>query len=85
MVVVQTPIMLTRITGVFHREIEVALKRQSEMGELNGRAALPLAGEAGGLRMLSALSSTHVLTLKLSPRRGEARRVIQEDGSGAPR
>jgi len=63
-VVVQTPTMLSRITGVFHREIEVALKRQSEMGELRGqrlRFVLPV--KLGACETLSALSSTHVLTL----------------------
>ncbi len=64
-VVVQTPTLLSRITGVFHREIEVALKRQSEMGELHGqrlRFVLPV--KLGACETLSALSSAHVLTLR---------------------
>ena len=64
-VVVQTPNMLSRVTGVFHREIDVALRRQGEMGELDGeklRFLLPV--KLGGCPTLSALSSTHVLTLK---------------------
>jgi hypothetical protein len=64
-VVVQTPNMLTRVTGVFHREIDVALKRQGEMGELDGerlRFLLPV--RLGDCPTLSTLTATHVLSLK---------------------
>jgi hypothetical protein len=36
-VVVQTEQMALRINGVFHSEIEVALRKQSEMGEFEGQ------------------------------------------------
>ena len=63
-VVVQTEQMALRINGVFHREIEVALRKQSEMGELEGqrlRFLLPV--RLGDCPTLSSLASLHVLTL----------------------
>lgn len=63
-VVVQTAQMACRINGVFHREIEVALRKQSEMGEFEGqrlRFLLPV--KIGNCPTLSSLASLHVLTL----------------------
>jgi hypothetical protein len=63
-VVVQTAQMAHRINGVFNREIEVALEKQSEMGEFEGqrlRFLLPV--RIGSCPTLSSLASLHVLGL----------------------
>ena len=61
-VVVQTPTMTTRITGVFHREIEAALVKQTEMGEFDGlklRFLIPV--KIGASTLLSSLKDFHVI------------------------
>jgi nucleotide-binding universal stress UspA family protein len=61
-IVVQTPAMTTAIRGVFHREIEAALQRQAEMGEVEGqklRFLVPVKIGAGAT--LSSLRSLHAI------------------------
>lgn len=61
-VVVQTPTMTTRITGVFRREIEAALVKQTEMGEFDGlklRFLIPV--KIGASTLLSSLKDFHVI------------------------
>lgn len=61
-VVVQTPAMVGRVEGVFHREIEAALLRQSGMGEADGqkfRFLIPV--KIGEIPLLSSLSRSHVI------------------------
>lgn len=63
-IVVQSEHMMNRVVGVFHREIEVALQKQAEMGEFDGnrlRFLLPV--KIGNCPTLASLSSLHVLTL----------------------
>ena len=62
-IAVQTPAMVNRIEGVFHREIATAL-RQDEMGELDGvglRFLIPIRIATKGI--LSALRDWHVLEI----------------------
>ena len=61
-VVVQTPAMVGRVEGVFHREIEAAQLRQSGMGEADGqrfRFLIPV--KVGEIPLLSSLSRAHVI------------------------
>jgi hypothetical protein len=61
-VVVQTPAMVGRVEGVFHREIEAALLRQSGMGESDGqkfRFLIPV--KVGQVPILSSLGRAHVI------------------------
>jgi nucleotide-binding universal stress UspA family protein len=61
-VVVQTSAMCNRIEGVFHAEINAALKRQERFGEFEGqqlRFLIPVT--AGQRRMLSTLDRFHAL------------------------
>lgn len=61
-VVVQTPAMVGRVEGVFHREIQVAQLRQSGMGEADGqrfRFLIPV--KVGEIPLLSSLSHAHVI------------------------
>jgi len=62
MIVVQTPAMTSRVEGVFHREIETALQRQNDMGEVDGqrlRFLIPV--RIGPCNVLSALRNAHVI------------------------
>jgi nucleotide-binding universal stress UspA family protein len=61
-IVVQTLAMTTAVRGVFHREIEAALKRQAEMGEFEGqrlRFLVPV--KIGACGLLSSLKTLHVI------------------------
>jgi TIR domain/SIR2-like domain len=79
-VVVQTEQMALRINGVFHSEIEVALRKQSEMGEFEGqrlRFLLPV--KIGECPTLSSLASFHVVTLSGPADVGALASSIEED------
>lgn len=61
-VVVQTPVMLSRVRGVFHEEIAVALKQQGQMGYFDSvplRFILPV--RVGDCGVLPSLKDLHVI------------------------
>jgi hypothetical protein len=61
-IVVQTPAMTARIQGVFWREIEAALQRQAEMGEIEGqKLRFLLLVKIGACALLSSLKTSHVI------------------------
>ena len=61
-IVVQTPMMVSRTEGVFYREITAAARRQGEMGEFEGqRLRFLIAVTLGDCKPLATLSAGHVI------------------------
>lgn len=79
-IVVQTPVMTTRIKGVFYREIATALEKQVEMGEYEGqklRFLLPV--KIGVCEPLSDLATFHVIDVSELAGVDSLVTAIQED------
>jgi len=79
-IVVQTQAMAARVQGVFNREIEAALKRQSEMGEYQGerlRFLLPV--RVGECPLQSCLQASHVIDVSAPGGLDALRAAIVED------
>lgn len=74
-IVVQTPAMTSRIEGVFHREVEAALLRQSNMADF--RFVLPI--RMGDCPMLTALEHIHAIDISAAEGVDALKRSIEED------
>ena len=79
-IVVQTTTMTAAISGVFHREIEAAERRQAEMGEFEGqrlRFLVPVT--LGSCALLSSLKDLHTIDVSESDGVGLLVKSILED------